>query len=348
MLYRDYDRKDDDKEFRQVQDTLSRAGLGIDVKKFIESSLIAGKGLNGTLAGLAAVMVTRSVKVSEDTIDRIILYTEHLNSSLTGRQLYTGSLMNYYEAAFDLKIWERVEKENFPVYIDTVYGCTTRTAGLQDEDGSKYPDDTACEIRIRSTGQYVTMTFDLYRTDTRKFTHCSILVLDTEHPDDIYISFTEESKNNRALINKEGAALPVRKRKVAKFFSGYYPEAELYYLRDVLLCAQGVLRTYYNTIDNRVSKTRNASKRNSPDTDKAKSISVVGRDRTLTSLSSLGVRYIGSAGEYKGGHHASPVPHGVSGHWRHYKNKTVWIEGYYKPSKKYAGDPISRVIDVDR
>ena len=59
------------------------------------------------------------------------------------------------------------------------------------------------------------------------------------------------------------------------------------------------------------------------------------------------VRKLYEKKEWQGGHHNSPVPHDVSGHWRVYKNgKKVWINPYHKECKGYK--EVHKIIEVGK
>ena len=52
-------------------------------------------------------------------------------------------------------------------------------------------------------------------------------------------------------------------------------------------------------------------------------------------LTAVKTKYVGRKYKALGGHHASPIEHNVSGHYRHYKNgKVIFIEGFKRGKKK--------------
>ena len=54
----------------------------------------------------------------------------------------------------------------------------------------------------------------------------------------------------------------------------------------------------------------------------------------LVDLTAVKTKYVGRKYKALGGHHASPIEHTVSGHYRHYKNGKVIFVGSFKRGKK--------------
>ena len=115
------------------------------------------------------------------------------------------------------------------------------------------------------------------------------------------------------------------------------------------LLLQGCLRQYFNTIDSAETVKRSSDKEIK--VHKVNTNIRIQVDDQYINLNELSkkVSYLNKS--WKGGHHASPIPHDVSGHWRTYKNgKRVWIKGYHKNSVNYKGDRSalgSKIIVVD-
>ena len=137
----------------------------------------------------------------------------------------------------------------------------------------------------------------------------------------------------------------------------------------LVLLMQGVLKKYFNTIETTEIVKRESTISRKITIDKGYDIGVEeksekdaiekeskskryeGMDR-IYNLSDLAVRKVREKKEWQGGHHASPIPHDVSGHYRTYKNgKRVWIEGYHKNSINYRekkSEIGSKIIVVDK
>ena len=129
---------------------------------------------------------------------------------------------------------------------------------------------------------------------------------------------------NYSLVENDTAS-PSRYDRIGSRLSAIFVIQELYKVYKQLLDNPQVIEYKVNSNEVKESHSVHQSHEYQDDT-------VVNRFVDLTAVKT---KYVGRKYKALGGHHASPVEHNVSGHYRHYKNgKVIFIESFKRGKKK--------------
>lgn len=225
----------------------------------------------------------------------------------------------------DFNIWKRCKNTSFALEF---------TANIV----SKCHPETECSVRIMcrpsEDNSLLQIGIDYY-SKNYGFKFLETYYVDINR-DRLYVCSFKEEENN-CKIKFDNNELDV-KRVYVKSFGDVPPHLRGLYMitgANCVLSLQSAIREYYEYIDavktitTVKGATRKISKMHEP------RVNYISKDdsgrEVFMSVSQIAIRKVYEKRPYQGGHHSSPIPHDVSGHWRNYKSgKKIWIEPYHK------------------
>lgn len=333
MRYNYYHEKVLKENFRELTNTFRKLGRPVDVKKFVNGYVdgtYTSEDLTGLVFGKTHKINMKDSKII-DLCKSIVLLSESEKIRLNSINLWADE-DKWYElfiGVFDNKVWKNVNNRNFCLEYNI----------KESNDNTYY----FCTRAIQLTNTIIQVSTNMYGKGTMRQFAKVFINLDSG---DIYAQSKDNSYNTESIKVGQGT-IKVYKVGLDKSEDSKSRDMENDWVAMSVLSMQSAI-CEYDKFNNSVKdiKTISGAKRRVERLHKPR-VSVItnedGKD-TYIPVSELAIKRVYERKEWQGGHHSSPVPHNVSGHWREYKSgKRVWVKGYHKQSPKYNGEKGQKV-----
>ena len=260
-------------------------------------------------------------------------------------------------------------KEEIKYYLDSLTGKISVLESSITVKGKKYLLSSSCSPMWKNKADkgnlnpnYYFFTCDTYDMSKKQFDHLSVIIL-KPGSDYMWIRHADEELEkvyDTSTLVVEGDKLKLCKLSIDDLIKGANYVDINKKLNDtvsaMMVCHILSALKRYSEVSSRertvikVESKENTNKK--PRVSKAskhtKDICILDQDLVIPMSSINGVKRVYEKKAYQGGHHASPIPHDVTGHWRNYKSgKSVWIEGYHKNCPNYESVQVHKIIKVD-
>ena len=345
VRYTDFRRKSDKEAMSAWDAELRKQSYDINVYEEIKSIEFLGiEKFNDKFSSLKGMKYFEEFRT-----DMLNAASEYLlNKNLLS--LYTEDISSLFDK--DFKYDESVLK-----YIESIGPVSLEFSSMAERGNISHMRVVLTKHMSEKDTTVFACTIDYAELDG--FGHMSPLFL---FQDEEYIYMHDVNGVNPRTVIVNGNEIPVRKKNKSKFFDIQAEVKDngtvIFSSAHALLSLISAVKKYQRTLNSVKTIKRTSTARNRVDKVNTAGVQVVERlninnvaHDVFTPLSDLAVRTVYEKKEWQGGHHASPIPHDVSGHYRTYKNgKRVWVNGYHKQCLNHidTGEKPCKVIVVDK
>ena len=331
-----YSVRDAKEKLRKVQKMVNKFGKKFDVSKFVYKyykTCITGS--KERVDEFSKVFRVRNIKdwQRNDKLNALmmeVMYDLYLDEVPVHLWVDAEKVEDISVGTFDFKTWNKCRDVSFSLEFNTIIASKKHSA-------------TECAIRVlarESTFEkgMIQVSIDYY-SEEHGFNFLEPVIIDLNN-NKLYISrFNKELNTCKVAFEDFKIDVCPINPKDFKYELETYGDMNLFSIESITIALQNSIKEYFEYVD--AVKTivtvsgakRKVSKMHEP---RVHAIEKVDDTETYVPVSSLAIRKVYEKKPYQGGHHASPIPHEVQGHWRYYKNgKKIWIKPYHKACDKY-------------